>query len=54
MNVEFLKKLLFIYLVVLGLCCGMWSFSRCREQGYLLVAVCRLPTGVAPLVAEHR
>lgn len=29
-------------------------FSSCSQQGYLLAAVCKLLTAVAPLVAEHR
>ena len=48
------KKLinLFIYfLAVLGLHC--FAFSSCGEQGLLFVAVCRLLSAVASLVAEH-
>ena len=46
---------LFIYffLAVLGLRCCTWAFSSCGEWGLLFVAVCRLLTAVASLVAEH-
>ena len=40
----------FIYLwTALGLCCCMWAFSGCSEQGLLFVAVCRLLVAVASL-----
>ena len=43
---------IYLFLAVLGLWC--WGlFSSC-EQCYSLVAAHRLPTAVAPLVAEHR
>ena len=41
-------------MAVLGLCCCAWAFSSCGEWGLLLVAVRRLLTAVASLVAEHR
>ena len=43
-----------LFLAMLGLCCCAQSFSSCGEQGLLFVAVHRLLTVVAPLVAEHR
>ena len=51
----FLKFIYFIYLflAVLGLRCCTWAFSSCGERGLLFVAVCRLLTAVASLVAEH-
>ena len=30
---------LYLFLAVLGLCCWVWAFSSCREQGYSFVAV---------------
>ena len=47
---------LFIYFyfwAVLGLCCCAQAFSSCGERGLLFVAVRRLLTAVASLVAEH-
>ena len=38
---------------VLGLRCCVQAFSSCRERGLLFVAVHRLLTAVASLVAEH-
>ena len=51
----FLIYLFFVYLflAVLGLHCGAWAFSSCRERGLLFVAVRGLLMAVASLVAEH-
>ena len=48
-------KYLFMYFILaaLGFCCCTLAFSRCREWGYSLAVVCRLPTAAASLVAEH-
>ena len=35
----------YIYLALMGLCCFVWSFSSCREQGLFF-------TAVSPLVLE--
>ena len=45
---------IFIYLVVLHLCCCIWAFSSCSEWGLLFVVLHRLHIEVAFLVAEHR
>ena len=42
-----------------GLCCCVWAFSSCSEQGLSLVAVCELLIAMASLVEttgsrEHR
>ena len=37
----------------LGLCCCVWAFSSCSQQGLLFVAVHGLLIVVASLVAEH-
>ena len=51
---SFLNTYLCIFLLAaVGFCCCMLAFSRCCEWGYSLVAVCRLPTVAASLVAEH-
>ena len=42
------------FLAALGLRCCVLAFSSCGEWGLLFVAVCRPPTAVASLVAEHR
>ena len=51
------KKNLFVlfnlFLAVLGLCCCMWAFTSCGEQGLLFVAVRGLLTAVVSLVVEH-
>ena len=47
------KKILFIFLAALGLCCCAWAFSSCGEPGLLFVAVHELLIAVASLVAEH-
>ena len=46
---------LFIYLFMaaLGLCCRVWAFSNCIEQGLLFAVVCGLLIAVASFVAEH-
>ena len=50
----FYKFILFIlFLAALGLCCCMWAFSSCGEQGLLFVVVPRLLIAVASLAAEH-
>ena len=46
---------LFIYLfflAALGLCCCLWAFSSCGEQGLLFIMVHGLLIAVASLVAE--
>ena len=55
-KLTFFKKnfiYLFIYLAVLGFCCCVRAFSSCSERGLLFVAVRRLRTAVASLVAGH-
>ena len=51
----FLSIYLFIclFLAVLGLCCCVWAFSSCSEQGLLFVVVWGLLIAVASLVEEH-
>ena len=46
---------LFIYFIYgcLGLCCCVWAFSSCGEQGLLFIAVHGLLIVVASLVVEH-
>ena len=44
---------IYLFLVALGLCCCARAFSSCGEQGLLFVAVRRLLTVVASLVAER-
>ena len=44
----------YLILVVLALCCCMWAFYSCSEQGLLFVVVCGLLIEVASLVEEHR
>ena len=39
--------------MVLGLCCGSGSFSRCGEWGLLSIAMCRLLIAAASPIAEH-
>ena len=50
----FLKLIIYLFLVVLGLRCCAWAFSSCSEQGLLFVEVWGLLTAVASLLAEHR
>ena len=49
-----LKKKLFIYLTMLGLCCCVGAFFSCSKQGPLFIVVLRVLIVVAFLVAEHR
>ena len=52
----FKKKKLFIYLFLAAsglLRCCAWAFSSCGERVLLFIAVHRLLTAVASLVAEH-
>ena len=51
----FKKFIYFIYLFLaaLGLRCCVRAFSSCGKRGLLFVAVHRLLTAVASLVAEH-
>ena len=53
----FFNKLIYVFiyiiLAVLGLYCCAQDFSSCGERGLLFVAVRRLLTAVASLVAEH-
>ena len=53
MSSAYLFIYLFIYLAALGLCCCLWAFSSCGEQGLLFVAVHGLLIEVASLVAKH-
>ena len=46
-------KFNYLFLAALGLRCCVRAFSSCSEQGLLFVAVRRLLTVVASLVAEH-
>ena len=52
---KFFKINLFIYVFVaeLGLCCCVWAFSSCGEQGLLFVVACGPLIAVASLVVEH-
>ena len=52
---SFLEIYLFIYLflVVLRLCCCKRAFSSCSEQGLLFAEVCGLLIAMASLVVEH-
>ena len=44
----------FLFLVVLGLCCCPRAFSSCSEQGLLFILVDELPIAEASLLVEHR
>ena len=44
---------IYLFLAVLGLCCCVWAFSRCSQQGLLFVAVHGLLIAVAFLVSER-
>ena len=44
---------IYLFFAALGLCCCMWAFSSCVQQGLLFVAVLGLLIAVASLVAEH-
>ena len=48
------KVYYFYFLVIVGLHCSTWAFSRFSEWGLLFIAVCRLLIAMASLVAEHR
>ena len=50
---HFFLFLIYLFLAVLGLCCCVWAFFSCGEQGPLFVAVRRLLIAVASLVVEH-
>ena len=45
---------MYVCMAALGLCCCTRAFSSCGEQGLLFIAVRRLLSAVASLVAEHR
>ena len=45
---------IYLFLAALGLCCCMWAFSSCSEQGLLFVVVHWLLLAVASLVSEYR
>ena len=51
--VIFFFFLIYLFLAELGLCCCARVFSTCGELGLLFVAVRRLLTEAASLVAEH-
>ena len=55
LNMSFLKNefIYYLFLATLGLCCCVWAFSSCGEQGLLFVAVHGLLISVASLAAEH-
>ena len=36
----------FIYFISLSLCCHLWAFTSCGEQGPLSIAVCRLVVAI--------
>ena len=50
----FFKKLIYLFLAALGLCCCVWAFSSCGKPGPLFIAVRGPFTIAASLVAEHR
>ena len=49
----FIYLFIYLFMAALGLRCCVQAFSSCGEPGLLFVAVCRLLTAVASLVAEH-
>ena len=49
---KFIYLFIYLFLAVLGLCCCTRAFSSCSERGLLFVAVRRLLTVVASLVAR--
>ena len=49
----YLKKIIYLFLAVLGLCCCVRAFSSCSKPGILFVAVHGLLIVVASLVVEH-
>ena len=50
----YFKILLICFVVALGLCCCLCSFSSCVEQGLLFVAARRFPVALASPGAVHR
>ena len=44
---------LFLFLAALGLCCFVWAFSSCGEQGLHFIAARGCLIAVASLIAEH-
>ena len=50
----FFNKFIYLFLVVLGLCCCVRAFSSCGKRGLLFVAVRGLLIAVASLIVEHR
>ena len=52
-RMRFFKKLIYLFLAALGLCCCARAFPSCGEWGLLLVAACGLLIAVVSLVAEH-
>ena len=45
-------KIIYLFILALGLHCCVQDFSSCVEWGLLFVAVCRLLIAMASLVAE--
>ena len=53
-RIFFLNKFIYyLFLAVLGLCCGTQAVSSWGEWGLLFVVVCGLLIAVASLVVEH-
>ena len=52
-SIGFLKKIIYLFLAVLGLRCCVRTFSSCGEWGLLFVVAHGLLTAVASLVTEH-
>ena len=51
---QILHLLIFkLFLAVLGLCCCLWAFSRCREWGLFFLTELRLLMAVTSLVVKH-
>ena len=50
--ISFLKNN-YLLLAALCLCCGVWAFSSCHEQGLLFIVVHGLLIAVASLFVEH-
>ena len=53
-KIYFILYFIYLFLAALGLRCRTRVFSSCGERGLLFVAVRRLLTAVASLVAKHR
>ena len=49
----FFKLIIYLYLVVLGLCCCLWACSSCGKRRLLFVVEYRLLVAVASVVAVH-